>query len=150
MKWFDIPKLPSAQTKQYHSSFLFQSIKDYENIPLEIRDSRTLFTFILKMKKKLFSFWLDCPRTWPHWTHIICMSSVLPFHTLIFCFTILIMITVTHLYPHLITLSVICANTQTTCRNPRGNVPYHYMCKQTETIVMVYTNNANRRYVDHA
>ena len=51
----NIPKLPSAQIKQYHSSFLFQSIKDYENIPLEIRDSRTLFTFILKMKKKLLS-----------------------------------------------------------------------------------------------
>ena len=49
----NIPNLPSAQTKQYHSSFLFQSIKDYENIPLEIRKSITLFTFILKMKKKL-------------------------------------------------------------------------------------------------
>ena len=52
----NIPKLPSAQTTQYHSSFLFQSIKDYENIPLEIRNSRTLFTFIHKMKKKLLKF----------------------------------------------------------------------------------------------
>ena len=52
----NIPKIPSAQTKQYHSSCLFQSIKDYENIPLEIRNSRTLLTFILKMKRKLLKF----------------------------------------------------------------------------------------------
>ena len=52
----NIPKLPSAQTKQYHSSFLFQSIKDYENISLEIRDSGTSYNYTLKMKKKLLSF----------------------------------------------------------------------------------------------
>ena len=37
-----IPKLPFAKTKHYHTSFLFQSLKDYEMVPLEI-----------KMKKKL-------------------------------------------------------------------------------------------------
>ena len=49
----NLPKLPSAQTKKYHSSFLFQSIKDYENIPLEIRNSKTLPTFIINMKRKM-------------------------------------------------------------------------------------------------
>ena len=49
----NIPKLPSAKTKKYHSSFLFQSIKDYENIPLEVRNCRTLPTFILNMKRKI-------------------------------------------------------------------------------------------------
>ena len=48
-----LPKLPSAQTKKYHSSFLFQSIKDYENILLEIRNSKTLPTFIIYMKRKM-------------------------------------------------------------------------------------------------
>ena len=45
----NIPKLPSAQTKQYHSSFLFQSIKDYENLSPEIRESKSLKTVIFKM-----------------------------------------------------------------------------------------------------
>ena len=49
----NIPKLPSAQTKKYHSSFLFQIIKDYENIPLEVRNLRTLPTFILNIKRKM-------------------------------------------------------------------------------------------------
>ena len=52
----NIPKLPSAQTKQYHSSFLFQSIKDYENLSPEIRESKSLKTFIFKMKNKLLSY----------------------------------------------------------------------------------------------
>ena len=49
----NIPKLPSAKTKHYHTSFLFQSLKDYEMVLLEIRNSKTLSTFIIKMKKKL-------------------------------------------------------------------------------------------------
>ena len=49
----NIPKLPSAKTKHYHTSFLFQSLKDYEMVPLEIRNSKTLSTFIIKMKRKL-------------------------------------------------------------------------------------------------
>ena len=49
----NIPKLPLAQTKHYHTSFLFQSLKDYDMVPLEIRNSRILLTFIVKMKRKL-------------------------------------------------------------------------------------------------
>ena len=49
----NIPKLPSAKTRHYHTSFLFQSLKDYEMVPLEIRNTKTLSTFIFKMKKKL-------------------------------------------------------------------------------------------------
>ena len=49
----NIPKQPSAKTRHYHTSFLFQSLKDYEMVPLEIRNSKTLSTFIIKMKKKL-------------------------------------------------------------------------------------------------
>ena len=49
----NIPKLPSAKTRHYHTSFLFQSLKDYEMVPLEIRNSKTLSTFIIKMKRKL-------------------------------------------------------------------------------------------------
>ena len=49
----NIPKLPYAKTKHYQTSFLFQSLKDYEMVPLEIRNSKTLSTFIIKMKRKL-------------------------------------------------------------------------------------------------
>ena len=56
------------------------------------------------------------------------------------------MITVGHLYPHLITRHIICANAYITCGKPRGKAPTHYMCKQIESAVMVYTNNINRKY----
>ena len=56
------------------------------------------------------------------------------------------MITVDHLYPHLITNHIICANTFITCGNLRGNVATCYMCKQTKSAVIVYTNNINRMY----
>ena len=49
----NIPKLPSARTRHYHTSFLFQSLKDYEMVPLEIRNIKTLPTFKTNMKKKL-------------------------------------------------------------------------------------------------
>ena len=49
----DIPKLPSAKTKDYHTSFLFQSLRDYEMVPLETRNCITLSTFIIKMKRRL-------------------------------------------------------------------------------------------------
>ena len=48
-----IPKRPSAPTRQYHSSYLFQSLKDYENTSPEIRNSTTLSTFTYRMKKFL-------------------------------------------------------------------------------------------------
>ena len=48
-----IPKRPSALTRQYHSSYLFQSLKDYENTCPEIRNSNTLSTFTFRMKKNL-------------------------------------------------------------------------------------------------
>ena len=47
------PKLPVAMTRHYHTSFLFQSLKDFEMVPLEIRNTKTLFTFKTNMKKKL-------------------------------------------------------------------------------------------------
>ena len=49
----NIPKLPSAKTKHYHSSFLFQSLRDYEIVPVETRNCTTLSTFITKMKRRL-------------------------------------------------------------------------------------------------
>ena len=46
----DIPYLPSAQTKNYHESFLFQSIKDYEVVPGKLRSIQKLATFSFNMK----------------------------------------------------------------------------------------------------
>ena len=46
------------------------------------------------------------------------------------------MITEDHLYPHPITKYTICVNINTTCGNPRGNVPISYMCKQIKSTVM--------------
>ena len=46
-------KRQSAQTKQYHSSYLFQSLKDFESTCPEIRNSNPLSTFTFRMKKKL-------------------------------------------------------------------------------------------------
>ena len=44
---------PSAQTKNYHDSFLFQSIKDYERVPEKIRNLKKLATFSFNMKRIL-------------------------------------------------------------------------------------------------
>ena len=49
----NIPNLPRAQNKTYHASFLFQSIKECEKLPLEVRDSKRLPTFIGKIKAKM-------------------------------------------------------------------------------------------------
>ena len=49
----NIPKLPSAKTKHYHTSFLFQSLKYYEMVPVEIRNCRNLSTFTTKMRRRL-------------------------------------------------------------------------------------------------
>ena len=48
-----VPKLPTAQNKSYHASFLVQSIKDYSNLSNELRESITLSSFIKKIKRKL-------------------------------------------------------------------------------------------------
>ena len=48
-----IPKRPTALTRHYHSSYLFQSLKDYENICPKIINSNTLGTFTLRLKKKI-------------------------------------------------------------------------------------------------
>ena len=45
-----IPKLPSARTRHYHTSFLFQSLKDYEMVPLEIRNTKTQTKKLSKLK----------------------------------------------------------------------------------------------------
>ena len=51
----NVPKLPTAQCKQYHTSYLFQSIREYDNLSCDIRDSKSLGTFIHKMKGKLLN-----------------------------------------------------------------------------------------------
>ena len=49
----DIPYLPTAQIKKYHDSFLFQSIKAYEGVPVKLRSSNKLTTFSFNMKRRL-------------------------------------------------------------------------------------------------
>ena len=49
----NIPNLPTAQNKAYHASFLVQSTKEYEKLPLEARESKTLSSFIGKIKAKM-------------------------------------------------------------------------------------------------
>ena len=48
-----IPYRPTALTRHYHTSYLFQSLKDYENICPELRTSNTLNSFIYRLKQKL-------------------------------------------------------------------------------------------------
>ena len=48
-----VPKLPTAQNKSYHASFLVQTIKEYSNLSIELRESNTLSSFIKKIKRKL-------------------------------------------------------------------------------------------------
>ena len=47
-----LPKLPKVNTNNYHQGFQFQSIKDYESTPVEIR---TLYSFTRKLKLHLIS-----------------------------------------------------------------------------------------------
>ena len=49
-----LPALPKAQSKSYHQNFQFQCIKTYEGIPVEIKESRTLETFVRRIKKTFF------------------------------------------------------------------------------------------------
>ena len=53
-----LPTLPKAQSKSYHQNFQFQCIKTYEGIPVEIKESRTLETFVRRIKKTFFDH--DC------------------------------------------------------------------------------------------
>ena len=85
----NIPKLPSAKTRHSHTSFLFQSLKDYEMVPLEIRNSKTLSTFIIKMKKNCLNPDLTAPGHDLMAIHHICLSPVTPYHTYHTTFTTL-------------------------------------------------------------
>ena len=49
----EIPYRPAALTRQYHTSFLFQSLKDFENVSLDVRHTKSLSSFTSKMKQKL-------------------------------------------------------------------------------------------------
>ena len=49
----NIPNMPTALCKSYHASFLVQSIKEYERLPLELRESRTLSVCINQVKRRL-------------------------------------------------------------------------------------------------
>ena len=77
----NIPKLPSARTRHYHTSFLFQSLKDYEMVPLEIRNTKTLSTFKIKMKKNCLNPDLSAPGYDLMATHHISLLPVTPSHT---------------------------------------------------------------------
>ena len=50
-----LPNLPKVNTLNYQRGFQFQSIKDYEATPVEIRKSSTLSTFTRKLKSYLLS-----------------------------------------------------------------------------------------------
>ena len=48
-----LPKLPKVTNTNYQRGFQFQSIKDYESTPVEIRNSSTLKSFVRKLKLHL-------------------------------------------------------------------------------------------------
>ena len=50
-----LPKLPKVTSATYQRGFQFQSIKDYEAISVEIRNSKNLNSFIRKLKLHLLS-----------------------------------------------------------------------------------------------
>ena len=50
-----LPNLPKVNTLNYQRGFQFQSIKDYEATPVEIRKSITLSSFTRKLKAYLLS-----------------------------------------------------------------------------------------------
>ena len=50
-----LPKLPKVTNTNYQRGFQFQSIKDYESTPVEIRNSSTLNSFVRKLKLHLLS-----------------------------------------------------------------------------------------------
>ena len=49
----NVPNLPRTMNKAYHTSFLVKSIKEYEKLPLEMRESKTLSGFIRQAKRKM-------------------------------------------------------------------------------------------------
>ena len=51
----NVPNLPKAMTKSYHTSFLMNSIKEYEKLPLELRECKTLSGFVRHVKKKMLN-----------------------------------------------------------------------------------------------
>ena len=50
-----LPNLPKVSTVNYQRGFQFQSIKDYEATPVEIRNSSTLTSFVRKLKAHLLT-----------------------------------------------------------------------------------------------
>ena len=48
-----LPYRPAALTRHYYTSYLFQSIKDYGNIGLDLRNTKTLSRFINRLKQNL-------------------------------------------------------------------------------------------------
>ena len=50
-----LPNLPKVSTANYQRGFQFQSIKDYEATPVEIRNSTTLTSFVMKVKAYLLT-----------------------------------------------------------------------------------------------
>ena len=48
-----IPYRPTVLTRHYHTSYLFQSIKDYENFCLNLRTINTMNSFIYRLKQKI-------------------------------------------------------------------------------------------------
>ena len=51
----DLPKPPSVKTTNYLKGFQFQSIRDYEATPIEIRDCTNLTSFVIKVKLHFFT-----------------------------------------------------------------------------------------------
>ena len=49
----NLPYRPTALTRHYHTSYLFQSIKDYGTIGPEVRNIKTLGTFTHRLKQNL-------------------------------------------------------------------------------------------------
>ena len=49
----NLPYRPTAMSKHYHTSYLIQSIKDYGQLSLELRNIKTLGTFTHKLKQNL-------------------------------------------------------------------------------------------------
>ena len=49
----NLPYRPTALTRHYHTSYLFQSVKDYGNIGLDLRNIKTLSKFTNRLKQNL-------------------------------------------------------------------------------------------------
>ena len=50
-----VPNRPSAKLSLYRNSFLYSSIKHFSDMSVEIRESKTLNTFVRKCKKMIFN-----------------------------------------------------------------------------------------------